>query len=84
VSDDDMVPYRQKPVVNMDDALLELRNLLGLTALDLQRFALHYREADHFELAEFTTQVIRDLDHRLKMLRHIPADYQRRIENDGI
>ena len=81
---EDMVPYQQKPVVNMDDAMLELQNLLGLTTLEFQRFALHYREAGQFELAEFTTKVISDLDHRVKMLRFIPAEYQRRMRDTSI
>lgn len=81
---DDMTPYQQKPVVNMDDAMVELQNLLGLTTLELQRFSLHYREAGMFELAEFTTKVITDLDHRLKMLSYVPVEYQRRMRNNSI
>lgn len=79
-----MTPYQQKPVVNMDDAMVELRNLLGLTTLELQRFALHYREAGMFELAEFATKAIGDLDHRLSMLSFVPGAYQRRLRNDSI
>ena len=81
---EDMVPYQQKPVVNMDDAMLELQNLLSLTTLDLQRFALQYREAGQVELACFASQVIIDLDHRLQMLSFVPANYKRRMKDNSI
>lgn len=81
---EDMVPYQQKPVVNMDDAMLELQNLLGLTILELQRLALHYREGGLVEAAGFTTKVINDLDHRLEMLQFIPAHYKRRMKDNSI
>ena len=84
IMSEDMTPFQQKPVVNMDDAMLELQNFLSLATLELQRFAGIYREAGKFELAEFTTKVICDLDHRFKLLRFIPAEYQRRMKDNSI
>jgi len=81
---EDMVPYQQKPIVNMDDAMLELQNLLSLTTLEFQRLALDYREAGQFELAEFATRTVSDLDHRSNALRFIPGEYRRRMRDNSI
>jgi len=81
---EDMVPYQQKPVVNMDDAMLELRNLLGLTTLEFQRLALHYREAGQVELAAFATECVNSLDNRSEMLKFIPGRYQQRMKDNSI
>lgn len=79
-----MTPYQPKPVVDMVEAMETLRNLLDVTILDAQRLALLYREAGQVELAQFTTSLVRELDHQVWKLSSVPDDYNRRMRTQGI